>query len=1397
MGFDNWQTQSDAGVYINEDTLTPPVVTGIGTRPGNVLDMSVDADTRRCEVVPNHRGLTEGDSVYFAQSFYLGADFPLDPTPGYDGYQVIDQIHQAWGNYSPPISFEALEGHLRLTGGYGLSTDADPGADPTLYQHQQDLVPLETERWYDLVYYVENFSETAGASTLTVWVDGVEVLSNWTIPPPTLVQGDATSIESYRKVGIYHSSELPAATIYQAGYAAGSTYAEVDPDDGIVIQEGEGSGSATSYSSTSASGTSDRTGTGEGITSRSGVSSSGAAVKTAESNAESRSSTSGSGYGVHSGEGQTGSQSLLEGDGRELYGGNVQSYSDTGAGGVGSHAGTSTERSYSDGEADYSGTHYGEGEGLLSSSETSENHTTVRYGEGEISSASSTSANGISQQLGSAGIVRPIIGMAIRLIDENGNVGEFLPHWTEIAFTDKYNGTGTVTFNYAKEGINADLLSGRRVEGALFDGTFEIPGTRFLITQSATDAVREDNSGKTLTVNAPLWVPTRLSEATVYPVNGVYVPPESGEGEPQPYYKTRFANASPGNIIGTLLAKARDRGAALDIEQDFDSLHDSRGDAWEQQITMEVDPGGSILSVLEKLTELGVCDWSSDGRELKLYNADSGTDWTQAAKPINLQAGRDLIDAPEKRDAKRVVTAMLVVGKDGLTVEVNDPAEEAIQGVRIEGYLSVNGVDDRGTLLLIGQKALEAAKLSTESLTHELSLFTDGPIPWVNYNVGDWVYRDVADGNPPQRIRVAQLSCTYAPDGTVKGAVTLGTIYESTAQRLQAQIDALTNGSSGISTGPATSPAEDTIPPKAPEGLIVNSDAYQVEGGGTLAAVSADWLPVVENVDGSPVTDFDLYEVQYQVAYDEWWSTPGSPREPNLTWAGMPTLTTIFVRVRAGDRFGNWSEWSEVVSHQTAFDDTDPLEPSAPTISNYLGTLRVDWDGYAAGAENVPMDADLQGVNVEYTDDLDGEWTRVDRISPGGGRAVISGLNYGQTYFVRLVAQDWTGNLSVPSATATGTPQQVVNVDIGPDAVDSAQIVDASILTAKIADLAVNDAKIADLNVGKLTAGTMDVDVVVGGSFNTSTDVDNRVRMDPSGIRMTYNGDDRVLIQPNGNALFVGEIRTANQGLRLLWNAGGNRASIQFHSNATTDSTAPALYVAADNVNSSRPAVILDGPEYARSFDGWALTTGVQLADDYAYFAVRTKSVLDNRTFEGFYLNGAGPVVIRCSGDTGRLRVRNYVDNQYNIMEAYGVQLSNPDFNAGGGVTYRASSETLKSDFYDMSGEGIEMIRNTPVYTYVADTTKEKDGVVGRSLGIVAEDLPDWFAIKEQDDEYGEVLTYSLDAYVMAMAQAIRDLDEELDQWREAKPNRVTEKEKGRCRKDRPKIVPLTERGQG
>lgn len=224
---DSWQRQTatpgapNNGYNDNSVPYPIPYVDAPGGRPGKALNFTIPDNYIRYEVVyPEYAEANIGDSFYYGLAFYLGANFPLDAT----NYQLIDQLHQGWGSFSPPIEFDAHKGGLFLNGGYGLPNG---NTNPTEYQYTNVslVASLEKERWYNLIYYVENFSETPGASKITVWVDGVNVLDQFTIPCPTIVQG-----ATYRKSGIYHSSTIvTGGTVYQAGHAIGKSYAYVDP----------------------------------------------------------------------------------------------------------------------------------------------------------------------------------------------------------------------------------------------------------------------------------------------------------------------------------------------------------------------------------------------------------------------------------------------------------------------------------------------------------------------------------------------------------------------------------------------------------------------------------------------------------------------------------------------------------------------------------------------------------------------------------------------------------------------------------------------------------------------------------------------------------------------------------------------------------------------------------------------------------------------------------------------------------------------------------------------------------------------------------------------------------------------------------------------------------------
>jgi hypothetical protein len=236
------QRQNGAGTF-NDTTVAWPInyVTAPYNRPGKALNFTIPENYRRYETVPSHSDFYPGDTFFFGTAFALDANFPLDA----NDYQIFDQIHQAWGSWSPPVALEIRNNELRVTGGNGLIRSISATDPIDTWSYSISLMPLSKETWYNVVYKISNFSMQPSTSTLDIWVNGTQVLTNHTILPPTIVQGDAAGIGSYRKCGIYHRESLPALTIYESGHATGLTYAYVDPYKELLQTTKTGSDSIT------------------------------------------------------------------------------------------------------------------------------------------------------------------------------------------------------------------------------------------------------------------------------------------------------------------------------------------------------------------------------------------------------------------------------------------------------------------------------------------------------------------------------------------------------------------------------------------------------------------------------------------------------------------------------------------------------------------------------------------------------------------------------------------------------------------------------------------------------------------------------------------------------------------------------------------------------------------------------------------------------------------------------------------------------------------------------------------------------------------------------------------------------------------------------------------------
>lgn len=318
----------------------------------------------------------------------------------------------------------------------------------------------------------------------------------------------------------------------------------------------------------------------------------------------------------------------------------------------------------------------------------------------------------------------------------------------------------------------------------------------------------------------------------------------------------------------------------------------------------------------------------------------------------------------------------------------------------------------------------------------------------------------------------------------------------------------------------------DTTTPDAPTGLSLSTSLVQAADGSSTATLTASWVAPTTNTDGSAITDLSHFLVEYRwTARAPHWDTRVAT-ESIVDITGLGTGLGFDVQVAAVDTSGHISGFTPVESITTAADTTPPVAPSTPTVSNYLGQLRIAWDGLDDTGAAMAADTDRVEVHVSGTSGFTpSDATMIDQLN-GAGESYAT-TAYGVTQYAKLVAVDRSGNRSAASAQGSGATAQVVSADIFDGAVGTAKLADLAVTTAKIDDLAVNDAKIGNVSAGKITAGTIDVDVEIAGRVTTAP-TGARVQFDSTGIQgYEADGVTKWLSLTESEKLMTGTYKTA------------------------------------------------------------------------------------------------------------------------------------------------------------------------------------------------------------------------------------------------------------------------------
>lgn len=489
--------------------------------------------------------------------------------------------------------------------------------------------------------------------------------------------------------------------------------------------------------------------------------------------------------------------------------------------------------------------------------------------------------------------------------------------------------------------------------------------------------------------------------------------------------KRPFYSSNPGVILKTLLDENKARGGvATGLTLGFDTAKDSNGDAWNRKYTLYYSLGTDLQTILSSLVNGGGCDWRTSGRTLKLWNADSTALSRDLSKQVILQLARDIGEAPFEESIADLASTILVEGDNNLLFRMDNPSAPTPWG-KWESYSSQGGVSDKDTAQAFMQSTLDDAARVRGQYTRDLIVSDVDSLPLVDYHAGDWITAPTVSHG--EKVRVQEIDLSMRQGEGLSASIALNDIRYDASVRQAKKLKGITGGAAlaGSEGGTTASSDRDHRVPKAPLGLVVQTDAYIGSDGFAHGLATASWSAVTEATNNTAI-EISNYAVEWRKHVDGApWHSAGTTDKTQLGFGGLDCGTQIEVRVRAvptySDKLG---EWSAIVVATVESDTTPCSVPSKPVLSSELGVVTIHWDGRTSTGAS--MESDFDHVEVGEGANAAG-MTVVSATQSGQGDYVITGLTAGSQHSYALRSVDHAGNRSDWSAIASVTVASAVS----------------------------------------------------------------------------------------------------------------------------------------------------------------------------------------------------------------------------------------------------------------------------------------------------------------------------------------------------------------------------------
>lgn len=595
-----------------------------------------------------------------------------------------------------------------------------------------------------------------------------------------------------------------------------------------------------------------------------------------------------------------------------------------------------------------------------------------------------------------------------------------------------HNDDGAISIEYSMlsgdaQAFDRELTDGLEVAVELSDGSgFKEPdNARFVITGRSG---KTDDRTKTITYSGQSigWLLSRAENN-----DSSHLIADGDNKGKRPFY-----SANPGTIIKTLLDENRQRGGvATGLTLGFDTAKDSAGSNWAKKYTLYYSLGTDLQTILDALVNGGGCDWRTSGRALKMWNADSAALSRDLSKSVVLQLARDISEAPFEESIADLASTILVEGDNNLLFRMDNPAAPTPWG-KWESYSSQGGVSDKDTAQAFMQSTLDDAARVRGQYTRDLVTANVDNLPLIDYRVGDWITAPTVSHG--EKVRVQEIDLSMRQNEGLSASIALNDIKYDASVRQAKKIKGITGGAAlaGSESGTTASSDHDHRVPKAPQGLIVQTDAYIGSDGYARGLATALWSAVTEATDNTAI-EISNYAVEWKLHKDGVpWHSAGTTDKTQLGFGGLDCGSQIEVRVRALPTYSDTlGEWSEVFVATVESDTTSCSVPSKPIVSSKLGVVTIHWDGKTStGAQ---MEPDFDHIEVGEGATAAGMQV-ISATQAGQGDYVITGLTIGSQHSYALRSVDHAGNRSSWSAiasvsVASAVPQETldsINQDI-------------------------------------------------------------------------------------------------------------------------------------------------------------------------------------------------------------------------------------------------------------------------------------------------------------------------------------------------------------------------------